>query len=48
MWMGHYYGEMQKDMPIFLKPEEGRRKITCVDEQGRKDDVWIDVKYVRM
>ena len=45
---GQFYSEMEKSKPIFLKPKEGKQKITCVDEQGRKDDVWINVKFVKM
>ena len=32
------------DLFVFLK--EGRQKITCTDDRGRTENIWIDVEYV--
>jgi penicillin-binding protein 1C len=32
----------------FFVPEEGNVKISCTDDKGRNDDVWIKVKMVKL
>lgn len=29
---------------LFFEPKEGKNKITCVDDKGRKEFIWVEVK----
>lgn len=29
---------------LFFEPKEGKNKITCVDDKGRKEYIWVEVK----
>jgi len=41
-----YLGESPADKPLFWKARRGKHLITVVDEQGRTESQWLEVKYV--
>jgi membrane carboxypeptidase/penicillin-binding protein PbpC len=40
-----FYTKCKPGEKIFLKPENGENKISCLDDKGRDESVKIDVKY---
>jgi penicillin-binding protein 1C len=40
-----FYKKCKPGEKIFLQPETGENKISCLDDKGRDESIKIDVKY---
>lgn len=40
-----FYTKSEPGEKIFLKPEKGENKITCLDDKGKDESVFVVVKY---
>ncbi len=40
-----FYKRMSPSSKIFFSPSQGKTKISCADDKGRSQDVFIDVMY---
>ena len=43
-----FYKRSDAHKKEFFKPDDTRIKISCTDDKGRNNDVWIKVKYVNL
>ncbi|MFO7445214.1 MAG: penicillin-binding protein 1C [Ignavibacteriaceae bacterium] len=40
-----FYKKVKADENVFFKPQKGKNKITCLDDMGRDESIFINVKY---
>ncbi len=40
-----YYRKTESGEKLFFKPNAGRIKITCIDDKGRDESIFIEVKF---
>jgi penicillin-binding protein 1C len=43
-----FYKRSDARARVFFTPEDARIKISCTDDKGRNNDIWIKVKYVNL
>ena len=43
-----FYKKSDAHKKEFFNPEDTRIKISCTDDKGRNNDIWIKVKYVNL
>ncbi len=41
-----FYQQNEAGSNAFFVPKAGKNKVTCIDDKGRRKDVWVEVRYL--